>query len=87
MSVSLEITERQLRIGIFKLGLSIAVLMILGTFLVSLLLPRPSGLSQLPIEALLFAVAFSILVGGVRSFLSIIDWFEERRSKREASNG
>ena len=40
-----------------------------------------------PVEALVFAVAFSILVGGVRSFLSIIDWFERRRSKQKTDNG
>ena len=87
MSVSVEISERQLRVGVIKLGASIAALLAVGTFLVSLLIPRTSELSFIPIEALLFSVAFSILVGGVRSFLSIIDWFENRRSKRVSSNG
>ena len=87
MSVSLEISERQLRVGVIKLGVSIAVLLVVGTFLVSLLIPRTSELSFIPIEASLFSVAFSILVGGVRSFLSIIDWFENRRTKRVSSNG
>ncbi|MEO6041196.1 MAG: hypothetical protein ABIP41_04785 [Croceibacterium sp.] len=87
MNVTMEISERQLRIGVIKLGVSIAVLLMFGTFLVSLLIPRTSELSFIPIEAILFSVAFSILVGGVRSFLSIIDWFENRRSKRMSSSG
>ena len=87
MSITVEISERQLQFGVIKLGVSIAVLLAVGTFLVSLLTPRTSELSFIPIEAILFSVAFSILVGGVRSFLSIIDWFENRRSKRVSSNG
>ena len=87
MSVSIEISERQLRVGVIKLGVSIAFLLVLGTFLVSLWIPRTSELSSIPIEALIFAVAFGVLVSGVRSFLSIIDWFENRGSERGASNG
>jgi hypothetical protein len=82
-----NLTERQLWIGVVKLSASIALLLILGTFLLSLMLPRNNGLSYVPVEALLFAVAFSILVGGVGSFLSIIDWFADRRAKREEQNG
>ena len=87
MSLSVDISERQLRIGVIKLGISIAVLLMLGTFVVSLFIPKSSELSLVPVEALVFAVAFSILVGGVRSFLSIIDWFERRRSKQKTDNG
>ena len=87
MSVSVEVTERQLRLGVIKLGISIAVLLLAGTFLVSLFIPKSSELSFIPIEAILFAFSFSILVGGVRSFLSIIDWFENRRSKQKNEDG
>ena len=87
MSVSIDISERQLRFGIIKLGVSISVTLIVGTFLVSLFIPKSSELSFVPVEALMFAIAFSILVNGVRSFLSIIDWFESRRSKQKAGNG
>ena len=84
MSVTVEISDRQLKVGVLKLGASIAALLIVGTFVVSLFLPRPSQLSHIPVEALMFSVAYSILVGGVRSFLSIIDWFEARKAKRDA---
>ena len=83
MSITIETTERELRMGILKLGLTIACLLIAGTFLVSLVLPLDSGLSYVPVEALLFAIAFSIITTGVRSFLSILDWFEARRLKRK----
>ena len=87
MSISLEVTERQLKLGVIKLGILIAVLLLAGTFVVSLLIPKSSELSFIPIEAILFAISFSILVGGIRSFLSIIDWFENRRLKRKNADG
>ena len=86
MSIQLDITERQLKFGIIRLGLSVAFLMILGAFVVSLI-ARSSMLSNVAINALLFAVAFSFLIAGIRSFLSIIDWFEKRRAARDSVNG
>ena len=88
MSVVIEeLTERQLRIGVFKVALSLATVLILGALIVSFFLPNDGKISNIVISALLFAVAMSILANGVLAILRVIDWFEKRRALKVTKNG
>lgn len=77
-----NITERELKFGVFKIGLSIAFVLIWGAFVVSLFVQHGTRLSSAPIYALLFAVAASVLANGFLTVLRIIDWFEKRKGRR-----
>ena len=88
MSVAFtDLTERQLKFGLFKLALSLTSVLILGALIVSFFFPSDGKISSIPIYALLFAVAFSILANGFLAVLHIIDWFEKRRAVRDTKNG
>jgi len=80
-------TERQLRFGLFKVALSLAFMLILGALVVSLFFQSDSKISSVPVYALLFALAFSILANGFLALLHIFDWFEKRRASRDISHG
>ncbi len=82
-----EMTERQLKFGLLKVALSFALVLILGAWLVSYFFQSDDKISSIPIYALLFAVAFSILANGFLAVLNIIDWFEKRRALRDMKNG
>ena len=88
MSVAIQdLTERQLKFGVFKIALFLAAVLILGAFIVSLFFQSDGRISSIPINALLFAVAFSILANGFLAILQIVGWFEKRRALRDTKNG
>ena len=87
MSVQIDISERQLKLVVLKLAVAITGGLLIAAFALSLLLQSEKPFAQVPIDALLIAVAVSILANGVLAVLKIIDWFEERKSKREVTNG
>ena len=88
MSVQIKnLTERQLLLGVLKLALALTIGLLIATFILSLLIQSDSPIARMPVNALLVAVAVSILANGVLAALKIIDWFEDRRTKREAKNG
>ena len=88
MSVVIEeLTERQLKFGVLKVALSIAVVLALGALIVSFFFQVDNKISTVPIYALLFAVAFSIMSNGILAILHIVDWFEKRRAVRDFKNG
>ncbi len=88
MSVVLEnLTERQLRFGVFKVALALAAMLIFGALIVSFFLQIDNKISSVPLYALLFAVAFSMLANGFLAILHIIDWFEKRRASRDSNHG
>jgi len=82
-----DLTERQLKFGVFKIALFLAAVLILGAFIVSLFFQSDGRISSIPINALLFAVAFSILANGFLAILQIVGWFEKRRALRDTKNG
>jgi hypothetical protein len=87
VSVQVELSERQLWLGVVKVALVLTFGLLLAAFIVSLVFSFDGG-SVLPVtlNALLIAVAVSILANGVLTVLKIIDWFDERRRKG-AKNG
>ena len=88
MSVQIEnVTERQLKFGVLKVALVLTVGLLIAAFVASLLIQSDHPFAQIPINALLIAVAVMILANGCLAILQIIDWFEGRRVKRGASNG
>ncbi len=89
MSITIEnITERQLRFGIFKVAAVLAFGLLLAAFILSLIFSAEAGkVSAITLNALLIAVAVMILANGCLAILQIFDWFEARRAKRQAKNG
>ena len=88
MTIQIEnVTERQLRVGVLKVALALTFGLLLAAFILSLLIESDDPLAQIPIDALLLAVAVSILANGFLAVLKIIDWFEDRRAKRVVRDG
>jgi uncharacterized membrane protein YGL010W len=80
VSIQIEnLTERQLRFGVLKLGIALTFGLLVAATVFSVLLDSDSSLARVPINALLLAVAVSLLANGVLAVLRIIDWFEARR--------
>jgi uncharacterized membrane protein YGL010W len=79
VSIQIEnLTERQLRFGVLKLGIALTFGLLVAATVFSVLLDSDSSLARVPINALLLAVAVSLLANGVLAVLKIIDWFEAR---------
>ena len=79
MSVIVEMSERQLKMGVLKLGLMIAMAIALLGFVASLIGGRDQ---QIAVSVLLISVAFSFLANGVLGVFKIIDWLEARRERQ-----
>jgi hypothetical protein len=77
VSIQLEISEHRLRLGVFKLALSLTGLFALVAFGLSLLAGQGQSIA---VNLLLVCVAFGFLTNGVLAILKIIDWFEGRKS-------
>jgi O-antigen/teichoic acid export membrane protein len=82
-----DLTERQLRFGVLKIALSLAGVLAVGALIVSFFFQDNNKISTVPVYALLFAVAFSILSNGFLAILHIVDWFEKRRVSRDLNDG
>ncbi|MGI8944394.1 MAG: hypothetical protein ACR2FJ_09245 [Qipengyuania sp.] len=78
MSVQLDISEARLRLGVFKMALSLVGLFALIAFVLTLVAGQGQSIA---VNALFVSVAFGFLTNGVFAILKIIDWFEARRSK------
>ena len=76
MSVVVKMSERQLKMGVLKLGLMIAMAIALLGFVASLIGGRDQ---QIAVSVLLISVVFSFLANGVLGVFTIIDWLEARR--------
>ena len=88
MNVTVEtLTERQIKFGILKLALLLASTLFLGALIGSFFFQTENKISSVPIYALIFAVAFSVLSNGFLAVLHVFDWFEARRVARGAENG
>jgi hypothetical protein len=84
VSVTIETTERQLRFGVLKIGITLAFGLLLAAWILSLVFSFDGGrLSTITINALLIAVAVMILANGCLAILQIVDWFEKRRETRD----
>ena len=79
MSVVVEMSERQLKMGVLKLGLMIAMAIALLGFVVSLIGGRDQ---QIAVSVLLISVAFSFLANGLLGVFKSIDWLEARRERQ-----
>ena len=78
MSVSVDLSEKQLRLGILKLALSLA--MLFAILAIGLTYLAGSGQS-VAVSTLLVCFAFAMLTNGVPAALKIIDWFEARKQR------
>ncbi|MGZ2411490.1 hypothetical protein ACUXST_000887 [Sphingomonas sp. F9_3S_D5_B_2] len=82
MTVAVDISERQLKIMLIKLALTLTTVMALLAIGVSVLAGRGQSIA---INLLLVCLAFGFVTNGFWAVLKIIDWFEARRGKRSAS--
>ncbi len=82
MSIDEPITQRQLIATLLKLAAILAMVLVLGTFLVSNLLSSDAVFSKVAGSSIVFAIAFAILTSGAFSLLKIVDWFEARKAKK-----
>ena len=78
MSVTVNITERQLKLGILKLALSLVAAIVLVGFVLSLVAGKGQGLA---VNVMLVAFAFAMLTNGFLAALKIVDWFEARKQR------
>ena len=74
-----NMTPNQVWMGLAKLAISLAVFLLLAAFLVSMVIGKDGLFTWLTVNALLVAVALSVLANGVLAMLKIFDWFEARR--------
>ena len=80
MSVTIDMSERQLKFGFLKLALSLAGLIALIGFALSLV---ANNAQSLALGTLLISVSFAMIVNGILGILKIIDWFEARRVRHD----
>ena len=78
MSVTVDITERQLTVSVFKLALSLVFIFAFLAIGLALLAGRGQDVA---IDALLVCVAFGFLSNGCLAILKIIDWVETRKQR------
>ena len=72
------ITERQLWAAVVKLASLLTMVLVIGAAAVGALLNLGWSLG---VDAVLFAVALSLLASGFFSVLKIIDWFAARKTR------
>ena len=78
MSITVDISERSLRIGIVKLAISLVMVFTIFALVLSLVAERGQSLA---VSVLMVCVAFAFLTNGFLAILKIIDWFEARKVK------
>ena len=81
MSVSLNIDERRLWIGVIKLAVSLVFVFAAIAVAITLLADSGQGIA---VGVMLLCLGFSFLANGVLAVLKVIDWFDARKAK---SNG
>ena len=79
MNVQVELTEAQLRFGVLKLALSLAMVFVIVAVGMSWLAGWGQGLA---VSVLFVCVAFGFFANGVLAVLKIVDWIEARRAHR-----
>ena len=85
MSDDAKMTPRQLLFGVFKIAIMMTVGLLLAAVLLSSVFAVAGGrVSNVALNALLIAIAVSLLASGVLTILKILDWFEARRLKRNS---
>ena len=78
MSIVVNLTERQLRLGILKLALSLTAAIALIAIGITYLFGSHQPVA---INFLLLALALTFLANGTLAVLRIIDWLEVRRGR------
>jgi hypothetical protein len=81
VSVTVDISEQRLRMGMFKIALSLTFLVVILGVIATFIADRFQSIAT---NSLLLCVAFFFLSNGFLCLLQIIDWFEARKAK---SNG
>jgi hypothetical protein len=76
--VTVDISERQLKVVVFKLALSLVVVFSLVALVLTFLAGRGQSVA---LQLLFVCVAFGFITNGVLAVLKIIDWFEARKGK------
>ena len=76
MSVNVDISERQLRLGIFKLAVSLVGIFALLALVFSLVAGQGQSIA---VNLFLICVGFMMLANGCLTVTKIIDWIEARR--------
>ena len=81
MSGPINISERELKFGVFKIAILLTFLVVVLGLVASVFADRFQSVAM---NSLLFCLAFFMLSNGILGILHIIDWFEARKAK---SNG
>jgi hypothetical protein len=76
VSVTIDLSERQLKVAVFKIALSLVFLFALVAIALTFLADRGQSIT---VQLLLVCVGFGFLTNGVLAVLKIIDWFEARK--------
>ena len=88
MSDNVQISPRDLWWGVAKIVTALAFgLVLVAYILTELISANDSPFPMIGLIALALALAVNILASGFLAILKIVDWFENRRSKRGATNG
>jgi hypothetical protein len=75
ITTTVNISERQLRLGVFKLALSlVAIIILLGTVAAFL---EDRG-QHIAINTLIFSGSFSFFTSGIYAGMKCIDWLQAR---------
>jgi hypothetical protein len=78
VSLTVDISERQLRLGLLKMALGLVGLFALLAVLISLVAGQGQNIA---VTMLLICVSFSFLAHGFLALTKVIDWFEARKMK------
>ena len=78
MSVTVDISERQLRLGVFKLAVSLVGIFALLVVGLSLVFGQGQSIA---VNLLLICVGFAMLANGCFAVTKIVDWVEARKVK------
>ena len=88
MSVNVDMSPRDLWWGVLKIAAVLAFgLVLVAYILTEFITANDSPFPTIGLIALALALAVNILASGILAILKIIDWFGNRRLKREANNG
>ena len=88
MSEHVQISPRDLWWSVAKIVTVLTFgLVLVAYILTELVTANDSPLPMVGLIALLLALAVNILATAFLTILKIIDWFENRRSKREVAHG
>jgi hypothetical protein len=81
VSVTIDISERELKLSVIKIALSLAFVLIFASFIISLIFGNGQNVALI---AVFGAMACFFAANTILASLKIVDWFEARKAKKNA---